>query len=456
MELEIETAKVFEPLLDPARDKAAYGGRGSAKSHFFGGLLIEDALRFPGDAQEGLFAICGREIQKSLKQSAKRLLELKLKEFGLGEKDGFKVYQDRISTPMGGEIIFTGLQDHTSDSIKSFEGAHRFWGEEAQSLSSYSVGLVRPTIRWENTRLGLTSEMWWSWNPRRKSDPVDILFRQQTPPTGSKVVQANWRDNPWFPSVLEQERLDCLNNNPDEYQHIWEGGYFTVSKGAYYAQRLLQAKEEGRTAGRVAEDPLMSIRAYCDIGGTGAKADNFVMWIAQFIGREVRAVDHYEVQGQDFAAHLNWLRGEGYTPDRTKITLPHDGATQDKVIDISYQSAFESAGYEVDTIPNQGKGAAAQRIEQGRRVFPSIWFDSKKCAPGLEALGWYHEKTDENRNIGLGPEHDWSSHSADAFGLMCLCYENEKQTVRRPTEQQISVKRRRARTKAAGSGGWMG
>ena len=102
-------------------------------------------------------AICGREIQKSLKDSAKHLIETKINELGLRESDGFKVFKDIIQTPKDGQIVFQGLQDHTTDSIKSFEGFHRFWGEESHSISARSVGLIRPTRRWENIRLGLQS-----------------------------------------------------------------------------------------------------------------------------------------------------------------------------------------------------------------------------------------------------------------------------------------------------------
>src|SRR5690606_35212533 len=148
--------------------------------------------------------------------SAKSLIEAKLSEFGLRESDGFKVWKEAIETPGDGLIIFQGMQDHTADSIKSLEGFHRAWAEEAQSLSVHSMKLLRPTIRWESKRLGLQSEMWFGWNPRDPKDPVDALFRA-TPPTGAAVVQANWSDNPWFPDVLEQERLDCLRSQPDQY-----------------------------------------------------------------------------------------------------------------------------------------------------------------------------------------------------------------------------------------------
>lgn len=418
-ELVIDTAEVFEPLLEPARDKGAHGGRGSGKSHFFGGLMVEDALRFPGDAQEGLRGICGREIQKSLKESAKALIESKLVQFRLGEADGFKVFNDRIATPGDGVIIFQGLQDHTTDSIKSLEGFHRFWGEEAHTLTSHSIKLIRPTIRWENERLGLSSEMWWSWNPRRRTDAVDKMLRGESKPTGSIVVGANWSDNPWFPKVLEQERRDCIENDPDQYEHIWEGGYATVAEGAYYAKHLALARKEGRV-GRVAPDPLMTKRAIWDIGGTGAKADACSIWAVQYVGREIRFLDYYEAQGQPLATHINWLRSNGHGD--ALCVLPHDGATNDKVYDVSYESALSEAGFETLVIPNQGKGAAMMRVEAARRLFPRMWFDSK-CEAGLEAVGFYHEKKDENRDIGLGPEHDWSSHGADAFGLAAVAYE---------------------------------
>ncbi|MCP5345117.1 MAG: PBSX family phage terminase large subunit [Pseudomonadales bacterium] len=423
--LAIDTAEVFAPLLEPARYKGAYGGRGSGKSHFFAELSVEDALRFPGDAGEGLRIVCIREVQKTLAQSAKRLIESKLSQHNLGERDGFKVFKDCIKLPGDGVAIFQGMQDHTADSIKSLEGFHRSWGEESQSLSARSISLLRPTIRWEDKHRGLQSELWFSWNPRRKIDPVDVMLRQGSLPTGSQVVKANWSDNPWFPEVLEQERQDCLRDNPDQYDNIWEGGYVTVIDGAYFAKNIAESRAQNRI-GRVPADPLMTYRVFCDIGGTGARADAFIMWVVQFIGLEIRALNYYEAVGQPLAAHLAWLRSNGYTPDRAQIWLPHDGKTQDRVYDVSYESAMKDAGYAVTVVPNQGKGAAAARIEAARRIFPAVWFNEATCEGGLEALGWYHEKKDEDRNIGLGPEHDWSSHGADAFGLMCVVYEPPK------------------------------
>lgn len=408
--LNIQTADVFSPLYEPARYKAAWGGRGSGKSHDRAGALIDDSLY-----EKGLLSVCIREVQKSLKDSAKRLLEAKLTEFRLGEADGFKVYTDRIQTPGDGVIIFQGMQDHTAESIKSLEGFKRAWAEEAQTLSATSLQLLRPTIRAPG------SELWFSWNPRRKVDPVDLMFRGENPPTGARVVKANWSDNPWFPADLEQERLDCLRDNPDQYDHIWEGGYVSVASGAYYAASLNQAKADGRIC-KVDFDPLMTVRLFVDIGGTGAKADAFSMWPAQFVGDEIRVRDYYEAVGQPLATHLAWLKSKGYGPGKAQFWLPHDGASHDRVYAVSYETALRSAGYQVTVIPNQGRGAAAARVEAGRKLFPNIWFDEQTTEAGRDALGWYHENRDDKRGIGLGPEHDWSSHAADAFGLMCVAH----------------------------------
>lgn len=426
--LKIQTAEVFLPLLEPARYKGAWGGRGSGKSHFFAESLIEDGLRWPGEAGEGLRALSFREVQKSLKESAKFLLESKLRKLGLTEADGFKVFTDRIATPGDGVIAFTGMQDHTADSVKSYEGFHRAWGEEAQSISDRSMTLLRPTIRWEDTTRGLESELWFSWNPRRKSDAVDVALRQNRP-ANATVIRANWSDNPWFPKVLEAERLDCLEKTPDQYDHIWEGGYATAISGAYYASALQKARAEKRV-GNVAVDPVMPLKAFWDIGVSDATA----IWVGQWVGRELRFVDYYEAVGQPLSVHLAWLRAQGY--GAATCYLPHDGDKRDVVTAIRFEDHIRSAGFECITVPNQGRGAAMKRVEAARRLFPAMWFDGK-CEPGLDALGWYHEKRDEDRQIGLGPEHDWSSHGADAFGLAAVAYELPQR------EQSVTFKRRK-------------
>ena len=404
--LRIPTARIFQPLLVPARYKGAHGGRGSGKSHFFGELVVEEC-----QAVKGTRAVCIREVQRTLSQSSKRLIEDKISALGVGQ--GFKVFHDRIATPGDGLIMFTGMQDHTAESIKSLEGFRIAWTDEAQTMSARSLSLLRPTIRDEG------SELWFSWNPRRKSDAVDDFLRGRKP-EGSVIIQANWRDNPWWTKTLEAERLLELQLYPDRYDHTYEGGYAKAFDGAYFAGLLAQARQGGRI-GRVAADPLLPLRAFIDIGGSGATADAFTIWIVQFVGMEIRVLDYYESQGQVLAFHVNWLRSRGY--ENAIIYLPHDGVNENNVTGKRYEDHLREAEFTVEPpVKNQGRGAAMQRVEALRRLGPQLWFNEDTTEAGRDALGFYHERKDDIRNVGLGPEHDWSSHAADALGLMAICY----------------------------------
>lgn len=421
--LEIPTARVFGPLVAPKRYKAAWGGRGSGKSHFFAGLMAERAF-----AEPGFRGVCIREVQKDLSESAKRLLEDKIAAMGLGPY--FDCQRAQIVTPGSGVIIFEGMQDHNAESIKSLEGFDVAWVEEAQTLSPRSLAMLRPTIR----KTG--SEMWFSWNPRRKTDAVDDFFRGDHRTDRAAVVRANWSDNPWFPAELEAERVEDIEKRPDQYDHVWEGGYAKVTDGAYYAQALAQAKREDRIT-VVARDPNLQVRTFWDLG----RRDHTAIWVAQFAGQKINIIDYIEGSGQGPGFYFEELRQRGYRG--CMVVLPHDGSRvgPENSTGRSYEDQARDAGFDVQVVLNQGTGAAMLRVDAGRRLFPRIWFNEATTDAGREALGAYHERKDEKRGIGLGPEHDWSSHGADAFGLMCVAYEEPR------------VKRERQPVKV---GGWMG
>ena len=402
---QIEKASVFEPFRHPSRYKAAYGGRGSGKSHeMAANRVIFHAMN------KGARSVCVREVQKTLKESAKTLIEAKAREYGIG---GFESRHDCTITPGGGLIIYQGMKDHTADSVKSLEGFDRAWVEEAATLSQKSLELLRPTIRKPG------SELWFSWNPRLATDPVDQMFRGPMQPTDSIVVKANWNDNPWFPKPLEIERTDCLANEPDKYEHIWEGGYQKVYEGAYYADGLSLAEREGRIT-QVHWDHLYQMRCYWDIGGTSRKSDATAIWVVQFVGDQIKVLNYYEAIGQEFADHAHWLRENGY--ERAVQYLPHDGGTHDTVYRITPHAFLRGAGFDVKTMPNIGTGAALQRVGAVRRVLGKCWFNESTTEAGRLALAWYHARKDEHRNVDLGPEHDWSSHAADGFGAMAIDY----------------------------------
>jgi phage terminase large subunit len=419
MQVEVQLPpKLIPVFLGEARYRGAYGGRGSAKTRSFAKMAAITAHRAAQAGRSGII-LCVREYMNSLADSSMAEIKAAIRSeewlvpfFDIGETY-IRTIDGRV------EFVFTGLR-HNLDSIKSKAQIILCWADEAEPIVDDAWEKLIPTVRED------ASEIWVTWNPEIEGSATDKRFRDN-PAADVKIVELNYRDNPWFPTVLERERLEDKRLRPHSYDHVWGGAYKTHFEGAYFTEQLTLAKEEGRIS-VVPEDPHMIIRLFADIGGTGAKADNFVFWAAQFVGMTINCVNHYEVQGQPIAAHLSWMRSQGYTPDRCKIWLPHDGDTQDKVFDTSYRKAFEEAGYSVVVVPNQGKGAAMQRVEKSRELFPRVWIDENKCAAGLKAIRAYHEKRDPKRKIGLGPNHDENSHSADAYGLMNIAYEPPRGT----------------------------
>lgn len=425
--------KLVPVFAGDAEYRGAYGGRGSAKTRSFALMAAVFAWRKAQAGIEGV-VVCGREFMNSLDESS--FAEVK---FAIASQPWLAAFYDvgknYIRTRDGRiSFVFAGLR-HNIDSIKSKARILLLWVDEAERVSELGWSTAIPTVREDG------AEVWVTWNPARKKSATHKRFRLK-PPRSSKIVEMNWRDNPWMPKRLNSTRLEDQEDRPDQYDHVWEGGFVKVADGAYYAKQITAARLKGRMA-PIGEDPLMQYKAFVDIGGTGARADAVAIWIAQFIGPSIRVLNYYEAQGQPLATHIAWLRDNGY--GNAFIYLPHDGATNDKVHDVSWESAFRDALFEVEVIKNQGPGAAAMRIEALRRLFPSIWWNEPAIETygGLEALGWYHEKrSGDDRDVGLGPEHDWSSHCADAAGLMAVVYEQ-------PPEKEAPRERRRP-------GSWQG
>lgn len=256
--LDIQTPRVFLPLLKPARYKGAKGGRGSGKSHFFGELAVEEALT------KHIRMACLRETQTSIKDSVKQLVEDKIRK--LGVQHLFRITETEIRGPNDSLFIFKGLQNHTAASIKSLEGFNRAWIEEAQTISQRSLDIATPTFRTPG------AEMWFSWNPNQPTDPIERFFAENEGDRDFICVEANYSDNPWFwDTALAADMERDRRRDPDKYQHVWCGGYQLSSESRVF--RNWKVEEFDTPSDAVfrfgadwgfSVDPTVLVRCYLD------------------------------------------------------------------------------------------------------------------------------------------------------------------------------------------------
>lgn len=375
--LKIQTPRVFQPFLNYSRYKGAHGGRGSGKSHFFAELLIEQCL------MERTNAVCIREVQKSLAQSVKKLLENKIEALGVGAL--FEVQEAQIKCPYGGLIIFQGMQNHTAETIKSLEGYDIAWVEEAQSLSQRSLDLLRPTIRKPG------SELWFTWNPENDTDPVDMLLRGATPPPDAIVVEANFEDNPWFPDVLRDEMEYDKRRDFEKYLHVWKGGYKTNSQSRVFSNwRIEEFTAPRGTTFRMgadwgfAVDPSVLVRAHLN----GRQL--FIDYEAYMVGCEIDQLPELF---------------DG-VPDARKWFITADSSRPET---ISY---MRKHGYPKINAAIKGPGS----IEDGIEFLKS--YDiivHPRCEHTIDELGKYSYKTDPLTHVVLPVLLDKKNHVIDAL-----------------------------------------
>lgn len=255
-------------------------------------------------------------------------------------------------------------------------------------------------------------------------------------------------DNDWYAlrlkasetGIIPDSELQAmkLELSANEFRREMETDFDAAVEGAYFADQLHAAQTDNRIT-TLSVDPILQVRAFWDLG----VSDSTAIWIAQWSGQSINWLDYIEGAGQPLGYYVEQMRKRGW--ENAKCILPHDGAHRDAVTATRFEDHLSAAGFAVETIPNQGRGAAIKRIEAARRLFPRMWFDVNKTNDGRRALAAYHEKRDEKRMVGLGPEHDWASHGADAFGLGCVAYEE-------PRAQKVSV----ASVINWGAEGWMG
>lgn len=409
-----------------SRYKGSKGGRGSSKTRSFALMTAVQGDIAASSGRSGVI-VCAREFQNSLEDSSfsEVVTAIRSDPYLVTRWEIGRQYIRHVSGRV--EYVFRGLR-HNVESLKGLARILLVWVDEAEQVSESSWSVLIPTVREED------SEIWLTWNPESEKSATNKRFVVNATPD-MQIVEMNWRDNPYFPQVLEDERQRDMAARPDDYGHIWEGEYKVAFQGSYYARFLTEAETlQPKRVTTLSTDPLMTVRAYWDIGGTGAKADATAIWIAQFVGQNINVLDHYEAVGQPLATHVNWLRKQGW--EDALCVLPHDGINHEKIYKVTYESALREAGFQVRTIPNQGAGAAMMRVEAVRRLFPRIWFQEATTASGRTALRAYREKWSEDRNIGLGPLHDWASNSADAFGLMAIDWEEPRVQKRAKTHKR--------------------
>lgn len=209
-QVQLELPEKLLPLLQPRRFKILHGGRGGAKSHTVAQVLIMLSM------QRKLRILCVREVQKSLNQSSMQVIKDYIERLGLGAYFELLKTEIRCRTT-GSTFNFSGLKDHTADSIKSFEGADIVWVEEAHSVTDHSWTILIPTILRTDG-----AEIWATFNPDQETDYIYSRFVAANDPD-ALVIEVNWRDNPWFNTAMDDERRKLKAVNDDLYGHVWEG-----------------------------------------------------------------------------------------------------------------------------------------------------------------------------------------------------------------------------------------
>lgn len=374
-----------------------HGGRGGGKS-----WEIADFLLIEG-AKKKHRILCCREIQKSIKQSVHKLLSDRIETLGLGPF--YQILDTEIRGINGTEFSFSGLQSHTVDSVKSFEGATITWIEEAQTVSAYSLSILIPTVVRTSKPMVIMS-----MNPKLPSDAVYSQYvlgeRDDT-----VVVQINYTDNKECPVELIALAEQMKADDYDQYEHIWLGRPKEIADGAIYKSEFEQIKRENRIC-KVPHDPNLPTYTSWDLG----ILDPTAIWFFQIYGKEVRVIDYYEANNEPLAHYARILDEKkkewGYMYE--KHFAPHDIAARDLSSGVSREQTMATLGYRMTKGARLG---VEDRIEATRQMLKNCWFDADKCKHGVKALQNYRrEFNDKLDQFKATAVHDWASHGSDAFG----------------------------------------
>lgn len=395
MQIEAEFPEKLDFLFQPARYKVARGGRGSGKSWGFARALVLLGV------QQVERILCCRELQKSIKQSVHQLLKDQIAILGLGHF--YEVLESEIRGRNGTRFFFSGLSDQTADSIKSWEGCTKVWMEEGQATTDRSWDILLPTIRTNN------SEIWITFNPELESDATYRRFVAKPPPDCVSVLM-NWRDNPWFPDVLEKERQTCMTRDPEGYKNIWDGECKPAVTGAIYYNEAAGAIAGNRIC-NVPYDPLLKVHVVVDLGWNDAMAISLVqkqsseLRVIEYIEDSHQTLDYYSALLKD--KKLNW----------GKLFLPHDGRNKDFKTGKSAEEIMTALGWDVAITPSM---SVEDGIRLTRMAFGRIYFNQPKTERLIECVKRYRRVINQATNEAGAPMHDEFSHGADNLRYICI------------------------------------
>lgn len=380
-------------LFQPARFKALYGGRDSAKS-----WSIARALLLEG-AEKPLQIGCFREVQKSIKDSVHQLLSNQIEALGLGSF--YDVLATEIRGANGTAFGFAGLSAQTRDSIKSWEGLDRAWVEEAQTVSKRSWDILEPTIRKPG------SEIWVSFNPDMDTDETYKRFVSNPSPEVQSAF-VNWNDNPWRSSVLDAARERMQRESPDDYAHIYGGQCRPAVEGAIYFKEVSALRQSGRLC-NAPYDPMLKVHVVCDLGFN----DYMSLLLVQRVASEIRVIRYIEDRQRFIPSYSQELKD--LKLNYGKLYLPHDGKAT-HLTGASAEEQFKALGWEVEIVPNVD---VEQGIRKAREVFGRVYVDKTHASDLLNRLGRYRRRVNSEGQAST-PVHDDESHGADGFRYLAL------------------------------------
>lgn len=432
--LSLSIPEAFHGLFQPKRYKVYYGGRGGAKSWAFGTALLGIGV------QRKIRVLCARELQRSITDSVHKLLSDIIASNPILAAF-YEVQNKNIYGANGTEFAFIGLK-HNATEIKSYEGVDYCWIEEAQAVSGKSWEILIPTIRKED------SELWLSFNPKNPTDATWQRFVMQAD-EDSLICKVGYRDNPFFPQVLDKERQRLQKHDPEAYAHIWEGEFDTRYSGAVYAKFVDQA----RISDRVKHDPAYPVYTAWDKGYGDATAIVFY----QVGGGEVFIIDYFEDNQEDTKYYCEVLAGRRIVVDKRNMDtgeveewhygesipehehrqaynyhpvghfVPHDAGI--KLMEAGGRSVVDQAlklGVRMFVIPATAHMNSEEAL---RTTLPKCWINRDRCGDLVQALMSYHYEFDDDRQrYSKLPYHDWSSNGCDAAEIMARTWRDAEVT----------------------------